>query len=265
MSDDLSVSPSGEISVPEQPAPDGPRRVFFGDDGLRAGWSALLFLLITVALVLTLGTAARFLFPPPHPGQGATARGAFIGEFMAAASVLIATAIMARIEKRRVVAYAYTGRAAGALFMGCPMGLRGAFLLGRYALASAYAGIQSWTSSRNRSAEICADLDGRVFFSLRYLKSRSFANLLSTLTRGLGFWWGALILSFLFGAVHSGNGGESPVGVFAAGAVGGSSSASACGTRARCGGPSVFIPPGTGRKPTFTEPRTVDWSHAAAS
>jgi len=41
-----------------------------------------------------------------------------------------------------------------------------------------------------------------------------------TLTRGMGFWWGALLMSILFGAIHGSNKGESPVGLFSAGAVG---------------------------------------------
>jgi uncharacterized protein len=41
-----------------------------------------------------------------------------------------------------------------------------------------------------------------------------------TLARGIGFWWGALLLSFLFGFSHGSNPGESPVGLFAAGAIG---------------------------------------------
>ncbi len=41
-----------------------------------------------------------------------------------------------------------------------------------------------------------------------------------TLTRGMGFWWGALLMSVLFGAIHGSNKGESPVGLFSAGAAG---------------------------------------------
>jgi membrane protease YdiL (CAAX protease family) len=41
-----------------------------------------------------------------------------------------------------------------------------------------------------------------------------------TLTRGIGFWWGALLLSVLFGFSHGTNPGETPVGLFAAAAVG---------------------------------------------
>lgn len=221
MSDDLSVSPSAEISVPEQLGSRGPRWVFFGNDGLRAGWSALLFLLITVALILALGTAARFLFPPPHPGQGATPRGAFIGELMAAASVLVATGIMARIEKRPIAAYGYAGRARLTRFLW-------GMLWGFVALSGLV--VTLWQAhmlafNPGHLHGIVALRYGLIWMAAFFLtgifeESLFRGYLLSTLTRGLGFWWGALILSFLFGAVHSGNHGESPVGVIAAGAVG---------------------------------------------
>jgi membrane protease YdiL (CAAX protease family) len=35
-----------------------------------------------------------------------------------------------------------------------------------------------------------------------------------TLTRGIGFWWGAALLSLFFGVAHGSNPGETPVGFF---------------------------------------------------
>jgi membrane protease YdiL (CAAX protease family) len=43
---------------------------------------------------------------------------------------------------------------------------------------------------------------------------------LFSLTRGIGFWWSALILSLAFGAVHISNKGENPAGAVAAGLIG---------------------------------------------
>jgi hypothetical protein len=220
MPDDLSVNPAGEVSVPEPPIQHGPSWVFFNREGLRPGWSALLFIAISVALILVLGTAARFLFPPAHPGQ-ATPRGAFIGEILAAASVLVATGIMARIEKRPVAAYGYAGRARLLRFL---WGMVWGFV--------ALSGLVLTLWQTHLLAFNPGHLHGAIalkyalmwmavfFFTGIFEESLFRGYLLFTLTRGLGFWWGALILSFIFGAVHSGNHGESPVGVFAAGAVG---------------------------------------------
>jgi len=43
---------------------------------------------------------------------------------------------------------------------------------------------------------------------------------LYSLSRGIGFWWSALALSVLFGAVHIGNKGENPAGAIAAACIG---------------------------------------------
>ena len=53
MQDELSTNPIDEASLAEQPVQHGPHWVFYGKDGLRAGWSALLFVFILVALGAT--------------------------------------------------------------------------------------------------------------------------------------------------------------------------------------------------------------------
>ena len=40
------------------------------------------------------------------------------------------------------------------------------------------------------------------------------------ISRAIGFWPAAVILSVLFGAIHAGNAGETPIGLFSAGAIG---------------------------------------------
>ena len=61
---------------------------------------------------------------------------------------------------------------------------------------------------------------GDVFFTGIAEESLLRGYLQYTLTRGIGFWWGALLMSILFGVLHGHNQGESPVGLFSAGAVG---------------------------------------------
>ena len=56
-----------------------------------------------------------------------------------------------------------------------------------------------------------------------------------TLTRGMGFWWGALLLSLLFG-FPTAQTGETPVGSIFGGSASAWFSASAFGIRDRCGG-----------------------------
>ena len=55
-----------------QPRDRGLRRIFIGNDGLRAGWSLLLFCLILTVLTIGAVAAATFINgKPPHPPSGA--------------------------------------------------------------------------------------------------------------------------------------------------------------------------------------------------
>src|SRR5581483_11685918 len=62
---------------------------------------------------------------------------------------------------------------------------------------------------------------GAVFLLTGFFEESLFRGYLQfTLTRGIGFWWGALVFGLLFGVIHKTNPGESPIGLFSAGAVG---------------------------------------------
>jgi uncharacterized protein len=232
MSDDLSIHPSGEVSLPEQqpePQPEqhvvqhGLRWVFFGPDGLRAGWSALLFVALVFSLGALLTFAARTLLHGhrPDPSTPASPVRSLIGEGASMLIVLAATWIMARIEGRRLAVYGYAGRARFVRFLWG--GLWG------FVALSALVGVL-WKG--HLLAFDSGHLHGiAVFeFGLIWLLMFIFTGIFEesllrgylqyTLTRGIGFWWGALLMSILFGAIHGSNKGESPVGLFSAAAVG---------------------------------------------
>ncbi len=74
MSDELSVNPSGEAPCrSSRCGPHGPRWVFFGSDGLRAGWSALLFVAIVVGLGRILTLVVRAIHHGHRPDPNAPA------------------------------------------------------------------------------------------------------------------------------------------------------------------------------------------------
>src|ERR1700751_5778088 len=74
MADGVSVNPSDEISLPEQQMQSrGPRWVFFGSDGLRAGWGALLFFVIVVSLGEILTFIIRTLLHGHRPERSCCA------------------------------------------------------------------------------------------------------------------------------------------------------------------------------------------------
>jgi membrane protease YdiL (CAAX protease family) len=146
---------------------------------------------------------------------------ALAGEFIQAVLVLVATWIMARIEGRRLAVYGYAGRAKLARFLfGLVWGFVAlsslvAVLWKTHLLAFDAGHLQGLTAWKYGLAWL-------VTFFLVGLAEESLLRgyLQYTLTRGIGFWWGALLMSILFGAIHGTNKGESPVGLFSAGAVG---------------------------------------------
>jgi hypothetical protein len=198
------------------------RRIFIGKDGIRAGWSALIFIAILIALVFIVAVPA-FRLMHLHVDRGAPqpAYIALIQEAMQAVLVLLATFIMSRIEKRRMAIYGYAGKAKFIRFLaGIFWGFAAiSFLVGMLWKAhllvfdgSPLAGALAWRYA----------LEWAVIFVLVGIFEESLLRgyLQYTITRGINFWWAAFILSTTFGLSHSGNSGESPVGLFAAAAIG---------------------------------------------
>src|SRR5271163_3873472 len=193
------------------------RGLFVREQGLRAGWSVLIFLAIDVVLSALGGTLVGRLFPAKdmHVGwpytQIPTEAALVLGLF-------IATWLMSRIEKRPILSYGLTdSRMARRFVFGLAVGL-----LTISALVGALwtthllvfdgrvlSGAAIW-----KYAALWAALDLLVAF---FEEGLFRGYLLYTLTRGLSFWWAALIMSILFGAVHGHNAGESPLGMITAG------------------------------------------------
>ncbi len=223
MSDDLSVNPSGEISLPQPPIEHGPRWFFFNKDGLRAGWSAVLFVAIVVGLgrLLTLLTRAIYHGAHPNPNAPLSPARALISESLGMVIVLAATWIMSRIEGRKLAVYGYAGRAKLLRFLsGCVWGFVAlsvlvAVLWQTHLLAFDSGHLHGFTAWKFGLAWLL------MFFCTGIFEESLIRGYLQyTLTRGIGFWWGALLMSVLFGAIHGPNKGESPVGLFSAGAAG---------------------------------------------
>jgi membrane protease YdiL (CAAX protease family) len=254
-------SPSG--NPPElDPAPTQPTEpsfsapyIFFGREGLRAGWSLLLYFAILAALFACVGLIASKLHHPPAQTQQAKNQAA--GAPAAIASepiplhlallseggqfviVAIATWIMARIERRPNSAFGFAQR----------RGLRN-FLAG---LAWGLAFLSLLVFTLRASGLLVFDtrlLFGRAilghalawfaafllvglfeeYFTRGYLQftiARGFSAIYSWLFKvktpraaAFGFWIAALLLSCAFGLNHKANPGESPIGELSAALIG---------------------------------------------
>ncbi len=235
----------GATEPEERPSPTRllVQRIFVGADGLRAGWSLLVYFVLLALLLAAAEAVAGNLHPHAHtaaatpPAQKTiTVRAALINEWLQAGAVALATLVMATVERRRFAAFGFDTKRGLRLF-------GGGFLWGLVFLSALVFALQ---------AQGLLVFDGRLLFGgtatrfgvlwlVAFLGVGCFEEvffrgyLLLTLSRGIaavyrrlgaassdafGFWTSAVILSFGFGLVHKSNPGESPVGLFAAGVAG---------------------------------------------
>lgn len=196
------------------------RRVFVGPSGLRAGWSALIFVAVFVALSLPIGYAVSHLVAvdlhgPLSPRAGLAMEGAQL------VVVLLATAVMAAIERRPISFYGFRGAHRGPrLLWGLVWGFIAiSTLVGVLRLAHLLA--FDGAPLHGGSVLVYAAKWAIVFaIAAAYEESTLRGYLQFTLLRGLGFWWAALVLSVVFALLHGVNPGESPIGLFSVLAVG---------------------------------------------
>jgi membrane protease YdiL (CAAX protease family) len=242
------LSPDNEAQPPVTPltptepvpatSPSTLRRIFIGKDGLRAGWSLLIFVAMVAALAFCANRIGRRLHPPDpnsmKPGAEMSPLFGIIAEAIPFIIVLFITWIMSKIERRPNSVYGLgDSRMLAHFFSGLAWGITCLSLLI----------LTLWKTG-------LLVFDRRLLFGsdiLRYGAMWLFGFLLVglleeyltrgyvqyTLTRGLaglyqwifkarhsaalGFWTSAIILSFLFGFGHRNNPGESPIGLLSAG------------------------------------------------
>ena len=213
MTDEMQISPV---------SPSLLRRIFVGPDNIRAGWSIAIFFLLmalftTVFFFPTKVLLEHFKFrlddSQPLPACAA--------ETMAFLGVLGASMVMARIEHKPLISYGMEGT-----------GRLRNFLVG---FVSGFAALSVLVGALKLSGFL--SFDGQnifgwqaimyavawqaVFFLVGIYEEYMMRGYIqSTLSRGIGFWWSAFILSAAFGCLHLSNKGESSVGIFSAAFVG---------------------------------------------
>lgn len=198
----MEPTPSANPGTP----PSGgstPRRIFMGPYGLRAGWSLLVFAVATFLLQAGLGWLASQAIEPP-PGATWIPQWLVAGEVLSFVVALLAVGLMARIERRSFATYGFPFRLAfgrrfweGALWGGA--GVSAVILMLWLAGGYSVSGLAIHGGELVRYT---------VLWGLAFLLVALFEELLFrayplfTLSRGLGFWPAALILSTVFGALH---------------------------------------------------------------
>lgn len=209
---------------PEKPHPPEWRDrdfdwVFIGPNGLRAGWSIALFASLYYLFRMVTGTLFYAAGLIGETGLN-SARAVLFGELAPFLALIAAASVMALIEDRRMVSYNLAGpRLFRCFFSGLATG---------FSALSVLVGILAWGGwLRIGSAELALAGAVRIgvlwaaaFLIVGALEEGLFrCYALSTLTRGLDFWWALAAQAGICLYVYF-EGGYGARGVYIAAAVG---------------------------------------------
>ncbi len=225
---------------PTQPA-SPLQKIFMGKDGLRAGWSLLIFIVLAAAIAFCARFIGHKVYPAaangPKPGSELSTSFLFIAESIPFLLLLLVTWIMSKIERRPNSVYGFGDSRKLAHFLA---GLTwGVTCLSLLVLTLWKTGLLVIDSRLLFGADILRYgaiwLLGFLLVGVleeylargyvQYTLTRGLAGLYESAfktrhSRALGFWTSAVIFSVLFGLGHGTNSGESPIGLLAAGLAG---------------------------------------------
>jgi uncharacterized protein len=216
------VNPESSSEVPA-PAPDFSvqpsyvRTVFFGPDGLRAGWGLAFYVAMFYPLQFV---ASRWVGSLTWDAAGLWSM--MLEEFGVLAAAVLPALVLAAVERRPWRAYGLPVRHAfGKLFwLGAVWGFAGITLL----LAAMY-GLRVFEVG-HLALHGARVVKFAVFWAVLFLLVGFFEEFLLrgysqfTLTRAIGFWPSAVLLSCTFGLIHLQNAGEQWTGLLAAAVIG---------------------------------------------
>lgn len=222
---DLVFEPMDEESAPQnppvaapsnsplRPPPSSPHPALFGPDGLRAGWRLLCY----VAMVVVTALLLNFIVPHILHRKLAAPWSEFLGEISGMFVAFVPALLMARLEQRNFGAYGLPAKDAfrGNFWVGALWGFAAISVL---LLGIRGVGDFSISGLALHGIRI---LKFGVFWAVVFLCVGFFEEFLMrgytqfTLTKAVGFWPAATLLSLAFGALHLGNTGENRVGIVA--------------------------------------------------
>jgi len=197
--------------------------VFFNDRGLRAGWRLLIYVGIVIVFLSCLQLVLMAVTDRPHlpsPAKGELTPGLqIVVETLAFVLILLASFIMARIERRNVAQY-------GLPLRGTPIArffVIGCVFWGFLPLTLCLFTIHllhgfSFGPLVLHGADI---LRFAVEWGIGFILVGLFEEyllrgyLLYTLSDGIGFWPATIVMAVIFGIGHSFNPGESRIGLIA--------------------------------------------------
>jgi membrane protease YdiL (CAAX protease family) len=212
------VPDSGPRPVNDLPAPPG-QWLFFGPRGLRAGWAILVYATLCAILVIVCEFAVG-PFLHLYPGVPIPPSTGLLLELSHIVPVIAATAIMAAMERRPFLYYGFQGSARGVrLLSGLVWGFIAISVVVLILRHLGYLSLDGRTMG-GLAALRYAVAWAAMFLLVGFCEEAMFRGYAQfTVTRGIGFWWGALLFCLPFGLMHASNPGESPAGLVGAGAA----------------------------------------------
>jgi membrane protease YdiL (CAAX protease family) len=197
-------------------------KVFFGPKEVRSGWRLFLFSCLAAILAYVLGRVAYHFGSKISVPVVLAPLFTIVSQGVLFAGVLVAAAMMARLEGRSLAEYGLPARGAfgGGFWKGIAWGF--VALTALLVLMRLGRGFDFGSLALHRG-EIVPLAAG---WAVAYLTVACFEECLFrgyalyTLASGMGFWPAAVSLSLLFGALHLRDEGETWVGALAAAAVG---------------------------------------------
>jgi len=219
-------APVGELHPSGAPR-SGMENIFMGPGGIRSGWRLLIFIFLMLACLKAEGFTLKHVpgvdawFKAQDPNVFTPAI-AILSESILLFGLVVATAVMALIEKRTYADYylplnQFLGKR---FWQGVPYGFAMLSLL--LVLIAAFRGFSlGGMALSGADALKFGALYGIAFLMVGLVEEGCFRGYMqATLGPGIGFWPAAVVLSIMFGAIHLSNLGEAWFGAAMAGSFG---------------------------------------------
>lgn len=210
---------------PHSPDSHPQNSLWFGPNGLRAGWRLVIYAIPIIALGFGVNLAVHAMLGPSQ--QTSLGQRPWLGigfECLNALLFLVPALIMARLENRSLAIYGLAWKSEGLkrLAEGALWGFAGLSCL---LFAMHVFGVFSYGRFEGFGKQTLyyGALWGLCFLLVGFAEEFGFRGYIQyTLTSGITFWPAVLITSTIFLLAHTGNQGETPVGlaqVFTAGVL----------------------------------------------